>query len=68
MTGYQWKENQRRGFTDASGMEGPHKTIMSSERVFVIWVKRLSTCIEFRFCSELPSFICNYFTHVKEFL
>ena len=68
MTGYQCKEAQRRGFTDASDVEGPHKTVVSTESVSVIWAERLSTCLESRFCPDLPSFICNYFTHLKEFM
>lgn len=68
MMGYQCKEDQRRGFTDASDVEGPYKTIVSTESVFVIWAERLSTCIELRFCPDLPSFICNYFTHLKAFM
>ena len=65
--GYQHKEEQRRGFTDASDVGGPRKTVVSTKSGFVIWAERLSTCIESRFCPVLPSFICNCLTHLKEF-
>ena len=53
------------GSTYGNDVEGPHKIIVSSVRVFVIWAKMLSTYIEFGFCPELLLYMQSFPSYVS---